>query len=145
MSLITKTDNSLGAFFIRVFLGVVIFPHGAQKVLGWFGGGGFQGTMEGMTGMGLPGFVVILVMLVEFIGSILLIIGLWGRLAAIAMFCLFIGIIPIGQHWDTGFFMNWSGEQPGEGFEYHLLVLGMSLGIISMGSGSFSVDKALAK
>lgn len=140
-----KTNDSLSAFILRVMLGIVIFPHGAQKVLGWFGGGGFEATLNGMTtGMGLPAVVVILVMLIEFVGSLMLIFGIYTRVAALCTFFLFIGIIAIA-HWGNGFFMNWSGEKAGEGYEYHLLVLGMSLALVSLGSGRWSVDRALAR
>lgn len=140
-----KTNNSLAAFLIRLGLAIVIFPHGAQKVLGWFGGAGFQGTLEGMTaGAGLPLIIVILVMLIEFIGPILLLIGLFTRYTAFCMFALFVGIIFFA-HIEQGFFMNWGGQNPGEGYEYHLLVLAMSLALVSAGGGRWSVDRALMK
>lgn len=140
-----KTNDSLSAFILRIMLGVVIFPHGAQKVLGWFGGGGFEATLNGMTtGMGLPAVVVILIMLIEFVGSLMLIFGVYTRVAALCMFFLFIGIIVVA-HLGNGFFMNWSGQKAGEGYEYHLLVLGMSLALVSLGSGRWSVDRALVR
>lgn len=142
---IVKTNDSLGAFILRVVLGIVVFPHGAQKVLGWFGGGGFKATLDGMTaGFGLPAIVVILVMLVEFVGALMLIFGVYTRITALCMFFLFTGIIFIAQL-PNGFFMNWSGQNAGEGYEYHLLVLGMSLALVSLGGGRWSVDKGLTK
>lgn len=140
-----KTNDSLAAFILRLGLAIVIFPHGAQKVLGWFGGGGFQATLDGMTtGAGLPAFVVILVMLIEFLGPLLLLIGLYTRITALCMFGLFVGII-LFAHAGQGFFMNWGGENPGEGYEYHLLVLAMSLALVSSGAGRWSVDRKLMR
>ncbi|HEY9559987.1 MAG TPA: DoxX family protein [Anseongella sp.] len=142
---IIKTTDSLAAFLLRIGLAVVIFPHGAQKVLGWFGGGGFQGTLDGMTaGAGLPVLVVILVMLIEFIGPLLLVLGVYTRIVALAMFGLFVGIVFFA-HSSNGFFMNWGGQKPGEGFEYHLLVLAISMALISIGGGRWSVDRSLMK
>lgn len=134
----------MAALILRIGLAVVLFPHGAQKVLGWFGGGGFQGTLDGMTSGGLPAFVVILVMLIEFAGPILLLLGIYTRIVAVSIFCLFVGIIFFA-HASNGFFMNWGGDQAGEGFEYHLLVLTISLAIASMGAGRWSVDGNLKK
>ena len=142
---LVKTTNGLAAFILRLGLAIVIFPHGAQKVPGWFGGGGFQGTLDGMTtGMGLSAFIVILIMLIEFLGPLLLLIGLYTRVVAFCMLCLFVGIIFFAQI-DNGFFMNWGGQKPGEGYEYHLLVLAMSLALVSSGAGRWSVDRKLMK
>ena len=82
MKRLMQTDDDTGRFLVRLFLGIVMFPHGAQKLLGWFGGGGFSGTMQGMTGMGLPAFIVFLVIIFEFFGSLSLIFGFLGRLGA---------------------------------------------------------------
>jgi putative oxidoreductase len=138
-----QTDDDTGRFLVRLFLGIVMFPHGAQKLLGWFGGGGFSGTMQGMTGMGLPAFIVFLVIIFEFFGSLSLIFGFLGRLGALAILCVMLGAV-FTVHLKTGFFMNWTGQQPGEGFEYHLLAIGMALAVLVGGSGRFSVDRALS-
>ncbi|QEC51067.1 putative oxidoreductase [Anseongella ginsenosidimutans] len=140
-----KTTDSLAAFILRLGLAIVIFPHGAQKVLGWFGGGGFQGTLDGMSaGFGLPVFIVILVMLIEFVGPLMLLFGLYTRIVAFSMLCLFAGIIFFAQL-ANGFFMNWGGQNAGEGFEYHLLVVAMSLALVSSGAGRWSADRKLMK
>jgi len=137
----TTGDNWVG-FIIRLTLGIVLFPHGAQKVLGWFGGPGFTNEMNFFTGtLHLPWIVGLLVILVEFLGAISLILGFASRFWAIAIGLLFIGIIFIGGHAAQGFFINWFGNQTGEGYEYHLLVIGLSLAILVNGSGKYSIDR----
>jgi putative oxidoreductase len=138
-----QTDDDVGMLIVRLALGIVMFPHGAQKLPGWFGGGGFAGTMQGMTGMGLPAVVVFLVILAEFFGSLSLITGVLGRLGAFGIFCVMLGAI-LTVHLPNGFFMNWMGNQKGEGFEYHILAIGMALAILIKGSGAFSVDRSMS-
>jgi len=138
------TDDNVVGLILRLVLGIVFFPHGAQKMLGWFGGGGFAATMAGMTKMGLPSAIVFLVILFEFFGSLSLILGFLGRLGAIG-----IGIVMLGAvftvHLKNGFFMNWSMQAgKGEGFEYHLLVLGIVLAILVTGSGRWSIDRSMS-
>ncbi len=128
---------------LRVFLGFVVSAHGAQKLLGWFGGYGFEGTMQFFTGtVGLPWIVGFGVILLESFGALLLIAGLGSRLLGVAMTLLFIGII-FTTHAQNGFFMNWFGNQPGEGMEFSLLAIGLSLGIVFNGSGKYSLDRLL--
>jgi len=136
------TDNNLASTLLRLFLGVVFFPHGAQKLLGWFGGYGFAGTMGGMTKMGLPAAIVFLVILIEFFGAISLIIGFLSRVSAFGILCVMLGAI-FTAHLPNGFFMNWTGKQNGEGIEYHLLVIGICLALMVLGSGRFSVDRSM--
>jgi putative oxidoreductase len=139
-----QTDDSVGLFLVRVFLGIVIFPHGAQKVLGWFGGHGFSGTMDFFTQqLGIPAPLVVLVILAEFFGALGLIVGFLGRIGAFGVLCVMLGAIFM-IHLQHGFFMNWYGTNRGEGIEYHLLAIGMSLAVLVQGSGRFSVDRALA-
>lgn len=138
---ILRTDPELSTLLIRLGLGVVIFPHGAQKLLGLFGGAGFGGTLDAFTGMGLPTVVGVLVILGEFLGSLALIVGFLSRVAATG-----IGIIMIGAAWmhrANGFFMNWYGVKSGEGFEYHILALAICVALIIKGSGALSVDRVL--
>jgi putative oxidoreductase len=138
-----QTDENAGMLIVRLTLGVVMFPHGAQKLLGWFGGGGFAATLKGMTGMGLPAAVVILVIAVEFLGSLSLIFGFLGRASALGYIGLMLGAIFM-VHLPNGFFMNWMGQQKGEGIEYHILVLGIALAILVKGSGSLSIDRSMS-
>jgi putative oxidoreductase len=138
-----QTDEDVGMLIVRLTLGLVMFPHGAQKMLGWFGGGGFAGTLQGMTGMGLPAVAVFLVILAEFFGSISLITGFLGRVGAFGILCVMLGAIFM-VHLPNGFFMNWMGNQKGEGYEYHLLAIGIALAILVKGSGSLSMDRSMS-
>ncbi len=137
-----QTEDDAGMLIVRVFLGLVMFPHGAQKMLGWFGGQGFAGTLQGMTSMGLPAAVVLLVIIAEFFGALGLIGGFLGRVSAFGIFCVMVGAI-LTVHLHNGFFMNWMGNQKGEGFEYHLLAIGMALAVMVKGSGRMSIDRSL--
>ncbi|MGE0884863.1 MAG: DoxX family protein [Blastocatellales bacterium] len=137
------TDKDILPLILRLTLGVVMFPHGAQKLLGWFGGYGFSGTMQGMTSMGLPAVIVFLVIIAEFFGSLGLIAGFLTRFSAFGIATVMMGAI-FTVHAKVGFFMNWSGNQAGEGFEYHLLVLGIALVLMIRGGGAASVDGMIA-
>lgn len=129
---------------IRLTIGLIMFPHGAQKVFGWFGGPGYTLEMGYFMGtLHLPWLVYILVIVIEFLGAISLIIGFASRLWSIAMIILFIGIIFTGGHADNGFFMNWFGSQKGEGYEYHLLAIGLLIATLVNGSGKYSIDGIL--
>ena len=136
------TNRDIIPIFLRLTLGAVMFPHGAQKVLGWFGGGGFKATLEGMTGMGLPAAIVVMVMIAEFLGSLGLIFGFLTRLSALGVISVMLGAI-FTVHQQYGFFMNWMGKQAGEGFEYHLLAIGIAVALLVRGGGAFSIDRAL--
>ncbi|HEV7517212.1 MAG TPA: DoxX family protein, partial [Thermoanaerobaculia bacterium] len=137
-----RTDDNLASTLLRLFLGIVFFPHGAQKLLGWFGGGGFAATMQGMTKMGLPAVIVFLVILIEFFGALSLLLGFLSRVSAIGILAVMLGAI-FTVHLPNGFFMNWMGQQKGEGIEYHLLVIGMCLALLVLGSGRYSVDRSM--
>jgi putative oxidoreductase len=140
---IVATDQSSAAAVARLALGLVIFPHAAQKVFGWFGGHGFAATHEAFTGqLGIPGWLAALAIIVELVSSILLIVGAFTRLAAIGIAAVMVGAIVI-VHAKVGFFMNWTGTQGGEGFEYHLLALGLAVVCMVSGGGTGSVDRAL--
>jgi putative oxidoreductase len=122
----------------------VYFAHGAQKMLGWFGGYGFHGTMGFFTQMGMPAPVAFLVICTEFFGGLGLIFGLLTRIAALGIGVEMIGAIFM-VHMPNGFFMNWAGNQKGEGFEYHLLAIAMCAALLLRGAGAFSVDRVLSK
>jgi putative oxidoreductase len=139
-----STEDSLAPLVIRVMLGAVMLPHGAQKALGMFGGGGFAATMKGMSqGMGIPSVVVLLIIASEFLGSIGLILGVATRFCAFGAFSIMTGAIFM-VHLPNGFFMNWFGKQAGEGFEYHLLAIGMAVALMIAGGGKWSVDRILS-
>lgn len=139
------TDPTIGLTIARITLGLVILPHGAQKLLGLFGGHGYSATIEFFTTqMGLPGMVAFSIIIIEFFGSVSLILGLFSRLWALWLAGMFIGIIYTTQL-EHGFFMNWFGNQTGEGYEYSLLVIGLALSIIAEGSGKWSMDRLIYK
>jgi putative oxidoreductase len=144
MHRLLETSPLFGPLVLRVFLGVVMFPHGAQKMLGWFGGHGFTATMQAFTqGMHIPAPFAFLALFTEFFGSIALILGLLTRLSAFGIAVVMMVAI-FTAHLPNGFFMNWTGTQKGEGFEYHLLMLGMAFALMVMGGGICSADRALA-
>lgn len=137
------TNDDVLQLILRLTLGIVIFPHGAQKLLGWFGGGGFSATMQGMTSMGLPAVIVFLVIVAESFGALGLIAGFLTRFSAFGISMVMLGAI-FTVHAKVGFFMNWFGQQQGEGYEFHLLALGIALALMLRGGGKLSVDGALS-
>ena len=140
-----RTESNYSPFVMRTILGTVLFAHGAQNFLGWFGGQGFTSTMTYLTSsMELPYIVAALVILLQFFGSLFLITGALTRPVALAVAIMFIGMI-VTVHVPFGFFMNWFGNQPGEGYEYHLLVLALSSAVLIDGAGIHSVDHMLTK
>jgi len=145
MKKIFITNDNKAATLLRVVLGLVVFPHGAQKLLGWFGGFGFTGTMNFFTEtVQLPWIIGFLVIVIEFVGSLMLIAGVATRFVALLFLINFIGVI-ITSHIPNGFFINWLGNQKGEGYEYHLLIIGMAASLLISGAGKLSVDRVLAK
>jgi putative oxidoreductase len=138
------TDESISTFVLRLTLGIVFFPHGAQMTVGWFGGLGFQMSLAGLNSE-LPQAISLLVILAESLGSICLIFGFLTRLASLGIFCVMIGAIAL-VHARAGFFMNWmdvAGKH--EGFEYHLLALGIAFSLIVRGGGTLSIDRWLSR
>lgn len=140
-----KTNSNATPLLLRVALGAIFFPHGAQKVLGWFGGYGFTGTMGFFTGaLHIPWLFAVLAIAAEFLGSLALIAGLFTRVAAFGIAST-MAVAVVMVHSQYGFFMNWSGTQKGEGFEYHLLAIAIALALIIQGGGKWSVDSLLAR
>jgi FMN-dependent NADH-azoreductase/uncharacterized membrane protein YphA (DoxX/SURF4 family) len=138
------TDNNTATVILRLVLGVVFFAHGAQKMLGWFGGWGFSATMGFFTGiMHIPAPLAFLAIVAEFFGGLGLILGLLTRIAAFGIgINMIVAIMTV--HSAFGFFINWSGAQKGEGFEYHLLVIAMAAFLMIRGAGALSVDRIIA-
>lgn len=138
-----STSDDIALTILRLVLGVVFFAHGAQKLLGWFGGFGYQGTMGAMNQAGVSAPLVWLVIAVEFFGGLGLILGFLTRIPALGVISIMIGAIAT-FHFANGFFMNWYGLQKGEGFEFHLLVIAMAAVLLLRGAGAFSVDRSLS-
>lgn len=138
------TNARVSGLVLRVLLGAVMLPHGLQKTVGAFGGHGFQGTMDAFTkDQGLPWVLAFLVILAESVGALGLIVGFLTRLCALGIGCIMVGAI-LKVHAQHGFFMNWFGQQAGEGYEYHLLAIAISLALFLDGGGLLSVDRALS-
>jgi len=142
---ILATEDDTALLILRLLLGIVFFPHGAQKVLGWFGGQGFSASMEAFTvKMGIPALFAFLAIMAESAGALGLISGFLSRIAAFGIACNMVVAVAL-IHYKNGFFMNWFGKQSGEGFEYHILVIAIASAIIIKGGGRWSVDGWLSK
>jgi putative oxidoreductase len=145
MKKLFKNQQLLSTTFLRLTLAGVMFPHGAQKVLGLFGGYGFSATMGFFTDkMHIPALFAFLAILAEFGGSIALALGFVTRVAAFGIGAT-IAVAAMMVHFPNGFFMNWNVNQKGEGFEYHILVIGIALVLILQGAGRFALDNLIAK
>jgi putative oxidoreductase len=140
-----KTDEDISSLIMRVLLGIVFFPHGAQKLLGWFGGHGFSGTMEAFTEkMGIPVVLAFLAIMAESLGAVALISGFCTRVAALGIATnMTVAIFMV--HLPYGFFMNWFGKQQGEGFEFHILAIALAVALMIRGGGKWSVDGIITK
>lgn len=140
-----QTSEDVLPTLLRVMLGVVMLPHGAQKALGWFGGYGFEETMRFFTDtMHIPALFAFLAIAAEFLGALGLLSGLFTRVAALGI-AANMAVAVLTTHLPYGFFMNWFGNQKGEGFEYHLLVLAIAAAVIWRGAGAYSLDGLLAR
>ena len=141
---ILATTDEWTLTLLRLVMGMIFFAHGAQKALGWFGGYGFSGTMGFFTNMmHIPAPFAFLAICAEFLGGLGLIVGALGRIAAFGILCNMV-VAVFMVHGQNGLFMNWTGQQKGEGFEYHLLAIAIAVVLIAKGSGAFSVDRALS-
>jgi putative oxidoreductase len=140
-----NTDDDMASLILRIMLGVVFLPHGAQKVLGWFGGHGFSGTMGYFTDtMGIPAVFAFLAIMAESLGAVALILGFLTRIAAFGIGTV-MTVAVLMVHLPYGFFMNWFGNQQGEGFEFHILAIAIALALIVKGGGKWSIDKLMTK
>ena len=142
---LTSTTADTGALAGRLVLGAIMLPHGLQHALGLFGGYGFSGTLGWMTGtLGFPAPLAALAIITELVAPVALLVGLGGRLAALGIIGIMAGAIT--THAPNGFFMNWFAKLPAgsEGFEYHLLAIGLGAVTVLNGSGALSLDRWLA-
>ena len=139
------TEPRVSSTLLRLGLAIVIFPHGAQKLFGWFGGNGLAGTVDFFREvLGIPAPLTFIVILVEFFGALALAVGLFGRLAALGIAVIMV-VAALMVHVPNGFFMNWYGVASGEGYEYHILVFTIALVLVGTGSGWLSLDAKLAE
>ncbi len=137
--LLHTDSNDYVQLILRLTLGIMMFPHGAQKLFGWFGGYGFEGTYGYFTGQGLPGVIAFLVIIGESLGSVAILIGLMTRFSAAS-----IGVIMLGAallvHWPHGLL----GSDQGTGFELHLLAIGIAIALSIRGGGMASLDAMIS-
>lgn len=130
---------------VRIVLGVVFFAHGAQKALGWFGGAGLRNTIQVFREqLRIPTAFALLAVAAEFLGGLGLIVGLLSRVAALGIAVIML-VALLTVHWKFGFFMNWYGDQKGQGIEYHILVLVLAMAVMIKGGGPSSLDQVLYK
>lgn len=143
--LFQTNSNDYAGLILRLALGIVMFPHGAQKLFGWYGGYGFSSTIGFFTEqMHFPWIIAFLVIMAESIGAVLLILGLLTRFSAFGIGLTMFGAMLM-VHWKYGFFMNWFGKQEGEGIEYFILLLSIAIALIIKGAGSLSLDDLISK
>jgi putative oxidoreductase len=143
LNFLFKIDNNVSTLLLRLLLGVVFFPHGAQMALGWFGGYGFSGTMGFFTGtLHIPAPFAFLAIAAQFAGAIALILGLFTRVAALGIAVNMLVAVAM-VHAQYGWFMNWFGNQKGEGFEYHLLAIGIAIVLMIRGGGKWAADTVI--
>ncbi len=143
--LLTRSNDDISCLVLRVLLAVVFFAHGAQKVLGWFGGRGLEATMAYFTKMQhIPAEFAVLAIAAEFLGPICLFVGFLTRVAAFAI-AVEMAVAVYLVHLKFGFFVNWSGKQAGEGFEYHILVFAITIALMIKGSGKCSIDRLISR
>lgn len=134
----------LAYFVIRLSLGAILFAHGSQKLFGWFGGTGWESTLEFFSqNLGIPPFLASLAVIAEFFGGLGIILGFFTRIAAAGSAALMIGAM-VKVHLANGFFMNWSLQPAkGHGIEMNLALLAMSLMLLITGAGYYSMDNLL--
>ena len=144
-SFFATDSKSFALLLVRLALAIVILPHGMQKALGMFGGYGIEGTLGFFGSMGMPMFLGVLVILAEFVGPIGVFLGLGTRFMAFAIAIEMTGAMILGGHIHNGFFMNWFHNQPGEGIEYFILVIGSALALVLGGGGKWSIDSFIYK
>lgn len=128
---------------LRIALGVVFFAHGSQKVLGWFGGYGWAGTLGFFQqALGIPPFWAGLSFLAELLGGILILLGLLTRPAALSIaVTMFVAGMKVGL--PNGFFLDTQG--PKDGVEYVFVLLLIAVYFIIKGAGKISLDAVISK
>jgi putative oxidoreductase len=126
-----------GILFLRVVVGLTLAAHGAQKVLGWFGGGGPRGTATSFGSMGFsPPLAMALIAGLSELAGVVFALGLVTPFAALAMTSVMV--VAVGSvHWKNGFFVGKGG------FEYNLTLWTVAIAVTAIGPSRFSLDRAL--
>lgn len=140
-----QTEGSIWQMMLRLTLAGVMLPHAGQHLLGLYGGAGFTGTLQWMTGtLGFPALLAVTAIVVEGVAPLALIVGIGSRAAGLVLSVLMATAAM--THVPNGFFMNWTAALPAgrEGFEYHLLAIAVALTIVVRGGGALSVDRLLS-
>lgn len=138
------TSNDASGLVLRLGLALAMFPHGAQKALGWWGGFGFEATVGFFTQAGYPLPLTLAIIAAEFLGPLALVAGFFTRWSAFGIGAVMAGAALL-MHLPHGFFMNWMGNQKGEGLEYFVLAVSMALALLLLGGGKWSIDRILAR
>jgi len=140
----TITDDNYGSFFLRLSFAIMIIPHGLEKLFGTFGGIGYEKAIHIFTTLfGIPWILALLVFLIELFSGIALIIGFQTRINALLL--AIVMAVAGSFHFKYGFHMNWFGDKAGEGFEFHILAVGMMLALALIGGGKYSLDRKMMK
>jgi putative oxidoreductase len=140
---VLATDRSFSLFVLRLALGIVVLPHGLQKTFGWFGGWGLDGTLGWFASIGIPAVLGILAIAADFLGALAVIAGVGTRVAAFGIGVNMV-VAALVVHRPNGFFMNWAGNQAGEGYEFHILAAAIALAVVLGGAGRWSIDRLLS-
>ncbi|HEY2168852.1 MAG TPA: DoxX family protein [Candidatus Angelobacter sp.] len=143
ISTLMQTDSAYVYTFLRIVAGIIVLPYGMQKLFGWssapeFGPKGISGTLAQITAKNIPKAVAWLTIIGQSLGSIALLAGFLGRIAAGGLFIIFTGALIV--HLPDGWTVNWFGSKKGEGIEYFVLLLAVLLVIVLKGSGALSMD-----
>jgi putative oxidoreductase len=136
---ILATEEQLGSLALRLPIGIIFMAHGAQKLFGWFGGYGLDGTGQWMASIGLePGYLMALLAgSGEFFGGLAILLGLLTRpAAAVLAFTMAVAIVTV--HLGNGLFMA------NNGYEFGLALLAASVALVALGGGSLSLDRVLS-
>src|SRR3954465_12860988 len=129
----------------RLVVGFSVLAHGVQKLFGWFGGYGFNGTMGFFTEtIGLPYVIGLIIIIAESFGMVALIAGFLTRFLSVSVALIMLGAI-LTTHGQFGYFMNWSGTLKGEGFEYHILLIALAMVNAINGAGYYAIDNWLGR
>jgi putative oxidoreductase len=142
--IVLGTYPSWSLLVVRLVAGIIFFAHGAQKMFGWFGGGGLKATINTFQQyMKIPPAATVLAACVECFGGLALIVGLLARPAALGL--IVVMLVAIAKvHAKNGFFLNMSSTPgKGHGIEFNLALIGLALAVLIGGAGMLSIDRLI--